>query len=635
GGGGGGVSGKSEGAATLVRHLCIDFICAFMDSGDNSIQAQMLAGARGGGVLGLPLRGALWRDPPNTALLFVETLRLRLLLNRRVSRRSKADFFNQGNIEHLRKVYDGSPPQLYQSVHNLMRSLLCDPSTSPFLMVTTPASNAMFVRGGRDCRVRGRGAVVVTSPRVLLRGLACLGGHDDLSRRQLVVDLLQRCPSLFPGYLRVSFVSASLEPKATYRCLQTYTLLSNLLREVPLDLSLVENASTSTNSNGKTLGSQVVLSPETLLGGVMPPGLGKKELTKGVLSGNALLQASTMTLIADILDRGARVAHLITLQKRGKNVVASVLVPLRQRLPEVQTLLGLRDKLGGGKGGGDNSGADPRAMKGQEEGAGGDGEEGKGGEGEEEEEGPSQGTFLRWRLLSLLSRYADCIPGAIAASGFDFLKLLPNPGGGGDSGNQGGGMQALPPLLQLETMRLLSKPGSGTEVKGSRYEGEGEPGVWVDLATPAAVGAFVRLVGEAVDGQNVFLMEGVKWAEEGMIELLGSGAGDICGGNVAADDWEVEFSPLAVAAVMALAQEKLPRFSYTLKVPPKDSPEEATLTVGDDDTAPATARSTPAPAALAPALPSEAIRLFAGAGARLLHLHHHPVPFAGLCLALA
>lgn len=65
---------------------------------------QMVTGARGGGALGLVFRGSLWRDPEPTCLMVVETLHRRLLRNRRVSRRAKADFFSSGTIEHLRKV---------------------------------------------------------------------------------------------------------------------------------------------------------------------------------------------------------------------------------------------------------------------------------------------------------------------------------------------------------------------------------------------------------------------------------------------------------------------------------------------------------------------------------------------------
>lgn len=69
---------------------------------------QMVSGARGG-PLGLIFRGSLWRDPPGTALLVVETLHRRLLLARRVARRSKADFFSAYIMEHLQKAGNTLP----------------------------------------------------------------------------------------------------------------------------------------------------------------------------------------------------------------------------------------------------------------------------------------------------------------------------------------------------------------------------------------------------------------------------------------------------------------------------------------------------------------------------------------------
>lgn len=73
-------------------------------SEDPALQTQMISGARGGGTLGLIFRGSLWRDSAATALLVVKTLHRHLLRSRRVSRRSKAEFFTSTNIEHLRKV---------------------------------------------------------------------------------------------------------------------------------------------------------------------------------------------------------------------------------------------------------------------------------------------------------------------------------------------------------------------------------------------------------------------------------------------------------------------------------------------------------------------------------------------------
>ncbi|CAN0549031.1 unnamed protein product, partial [Ectocarpus sp. 8 AP-2014] len=67
-------------------------------------------------------------------------------------------------------------------------------------------------------------------------------------------------------------------------------------------------------------------------------------------------------------------------------------------MPDLQTLLGLRDKIGVGAG--DAS----KAPGGQH---------------------VDRAVVLRWRVLSLLDRYARVIPSSVAAARFDFLKLLP------------------------------------------------------------------------------------------------------------------------------------------------------------------------------------------------------------------
>lgn len=152
-------------------------------------------------------------------------------------------------------------------------------------------------------------------------------------------------------------------------------------------------------------------------------------------------QAATMNLMAAILDRALRVARAAT---SAASAAGDMVALLRQRMPEAQTLLGLRDKIGGaGSAGGEHD------------------DDGDG-------DGDGKAIFLRWRLLSLLDRYARVIPGAIAVARFDFLKLLPCPsvpvGGAGGRGRGGGresgiSLATMPPPVQLATLRLLARDG--------------------------------------------------------------------------------------------------------------------------------------------------------------------------------
>lgn len=111
------------------------------------------------------------------------------------------------------QVFDDTPPLLYETLHSLMLSLLCDPALSPFLTEVPPTGVAMSSSsslsslsspscftapadgiaancdkrsepGGPDVR---RNSAVVSWPRPLLAGLACLGAHEDLRQRGLVL----------------------------------------------------------------------------------------------------------------------------------------------------------------------------------------------------------------------------------------------------------------------------------------------------------------------------------------------------------------------------------------------------------------------------------------------------------------
>eukprot|EP00904_Undaria_pinnatifida_P005575 jgi/Undpi1/2147/HiC_scaffold_12.g05533.m1 len=519
-------NGRERKGSQDIRHLSVEFLCAFMDSEDSALQMQMVTGARGGGSLGLIFRGSLWRDLEATSLLVVETLHRRLLRNRRVSRRAKADFFSAATIEHLRKVFDNASPPLYESLHGFMSSLLCNPAISPFLIEVEVRDSGSGSSGssGRGSSIKragdGRDRAVVSWPRPLMAGLACLGAHADLGQRELLLSALNTCPSLLGPYLR-SLSLGMLEARPTYHLLQTYSLLSVVLRVVPVarspngDVAAAVGAAAAAAEaavgGGRGAGGSMGegKAGEVLLSTVMPAALSKKELTKGVLSGSSLLQAATMNLMASILDRSARVTRAAVAataatanRKRngdshdvmatatdGADIttaalplpigVAGMVSQLRQRMPEVQTLLGLRDKLGDGSSrasGGDGGGGDDKAA------------------------------VLRWRLLTVLDRYARAIPGALAASRFDFLKLLPPLSGGGATSTVGGagagaaaggagaavsatvsatGLETLHPLVQLATFRLLSREGvlASTQMTGGGAGASGYSSGWLAQKT--------------------------------------------------------------------------------------------------------------------------------------------------------
>lgn len=265
--------------------------------------------------------------------------------------------------------------------------------------------------------------------------------------KQREQSTLGTCPSLLGPYLRTFNV---LEARPTYRLLQTYSLVSVLLREVPV--ARVSSAGEDGTAGGNSAGQALIMT-------VMPAALNKKELTRGVLSGNSLLQAVTMDLMASILDRARRVATAaaaaVSSPQPSPTVAGELTSLLRQRMPEVQTLLSLRDKIGGGGGGSD---------------------------------GGVRVVALKWRLLSLLDRYARVLPAAVAATRFDFLKLLPSalapPAPAEASSSSGGAVADVHPLVQLVTLQLLSREGV---VVGGVQQSSGSSG-WLSHKAAAGTG---------------------------------------------------------------------------------------------------------------------------------------------------
>lgn len=319
-----------------------------------------------------------------------------------------------------------------------------------------------------------------------------------------------------------------------------------------------------------------------------------------------------MNLMASILDRSMRVCRAATAVAGASSsappvqaAAGDMISALRQRMPEVQTLLGLRDKLGGG--GGKSSPGTQQTDK---------------------------VIALRWRLLSLLDCYARVIPSAVVASRFDFLKLLASSVGGES------GLSNMHPLVQLATLRLLARDGvvatptassgggggarssgwlveitgasgggagSGLDAARSKQDsadrtplgavlkvaleapsqetrlaaralavralqslgivtvparrwvsgggsgddlavmgavGEGEAGVWLDFLTPQAVGALVFLARDAFADARTLMAAGIRAAERAIVDMpfLVEGYADGDTGNDRREgDWEVEF----------------------------------------------------------------------------------------------
>lgn len=99
------------------------------------------------------------------------------------------------------QVFDDAPSRLYESLHSLITSLLCDPTTSPFLLPAPTTSRATSDVAAATAALRphdgssldvvdnvhDQDQAVVTWLRPLISGLGCLGAHEDLGQKEIVL----------------------------------------------------------------------------------------------------------------------------------------------------------------------------------------------------------------------------------------------------------------------------------------------------------------------------------------------------------------------------------------------------------------------------------------------------------------
>lgn len=139
--------------------------------------------------------------------------------------------------------------------------------------------------------------------------------HPSLSMHALHQSALRTCPALVGPYLR-SISAEVLQARPSYQLLQTYSLLSFVLREAPVSLVVDKGRpaapawrhgyETGSGVEAFILGGRGRSGGEVLLATVIPLALSKKELTKGVLSANSLLQVTSTQEHRCLLSSGHR-----------------------------------------------------------------------------------------------------------------------------------------------------------------------------------------------------------------------------------------------------------------------------------------------------------------------------------------
>ncbi|CAM9132591.1 unnamed protein product, partial [Phaeothamnion confervicola] len=251
--------------------------------------------------------------------------------------------------------------------------------------------------------------------RVLCRALPWLDAANDPNQRAVVLAALSACPDVVPAYL-ASFGTDALAPRANSAdCLATYRLLARVLAAAPLG-DVPARA-------GRAAARMTPM--DAFLRVALPPALNKAVLTKGVLIGDGVLQAAVFRVAALALQRCGRLVRALEgsvvpsagSAAAGVSRLAAAVATgsdlrhaLRNRLPEVQTLVSLRARL-------DPSVTAVAISAAATAAAGGNVEGGS--------EKNGQGVSLYALLLRLLRLYQRWVPEAVAAASYDMLKLLP------------------------------------------------------------------------------------------------------------------------------------------------------------------------------------------------------------------
>jgi hypothetical protein len=504
----------------------MEMVEALLGSPDYLLQLRT---AQSPGLLPLLASQPIADHDPLIALLIIRIFVQHILLNGRLPRRVRAVAFEGGAAEQLvLAAHSAASEDVREAALEALHLLVADGRVSPWLREGTSGGLNHVLR--TLCRFG------------LAEGHA---GREPL-RNLLEVGLLAS-PSLVVPYMRsLGGSSGILDPRPDSACLKAYRFVAWLVETAPLPtkVDLVHGDD-----------------PQHLLGWVMPAALGKRELTKAVLHANILVCCAGTAVTHAVLERVGRMSS------PGDAIRDTV----RHRLPEIQTLLSMRGRLGGS--------IDASTTASADEDAGFDGivdiAQSAG------ENFAVKARVMVWRrLLSLLRAYQATLPEAVYAANFDFSKLLPPLPA----------FLAAPVVLQQELLHLLSEadPRRVTWMRSSRSSespssaleivlsvmtdtphpmvkvvaesavqcalvGSGalktpdEAGVWaLSIEGSEDAAALTQIVSKVASDPLQFSIRGGELAELGLSKWFP---------DHELTSWDEEFSPLIVGALIAIAGE--------------------------------------------------------------------------------
>jgi hypothetical protein len=406
------------------------------------------------------------------------------------------------------------------------------------------AGTAAAAEAGRVRGARGVMAVV--------RLLLALAGSEDGVQQQLALEILEAHPDVAAPFMRR--FNQTWEARPSFMGLSSYLFLARLLRAEPPDAAALFALEDDAGGQGQqqrgrrgpgageatAAANAAAEGVERVLGGLIPSGLGKRELTKAILGQSPLLQRTGLLLLGHALRRAQA-----AIAQAPPSMARALRLALPHRLPDLQAVLAVRSRCGG-------QGAAPP---------------------------PTWGPQMLTLVLRVLRAYQAVVPEAVQAFRFDFLRLLPEqqPYQQQPPASDTSGVATLPAHVQWELLCLLDALGPerlqwlppDTQAWSSSSSsggggGGGSAGVWGLGSGGTAFRQVLRLFGQTRDRRIYFLVRRV------LLGVIQSKVGDVDTGlgDALLDAWDggPEAAALLESALRLAANRPYPFSLLVLKL---------------------------------------------------------------------
>jgi len=194
-----------------VRTQYLRFALAFLKVGDSVLLQEVLS------IQGFvsSFVKTIEQDPFEIIEEFLNTLREKVAVNKHLSRKTKASFFNGYFLEQVAKLYESSNERIKKCAHNFLTILCCSEDG----LCSIKHSSKQKMSSETPAKVKFRN-------KTILRLLSCLKPSSDLLQQSLALGILSLCPELIPTYLKDA--SLSFEPRFSMKWLENMSFLTKL-----------------------------------------------------------------------------------------------------------------------------------------------------------------------------------------------------------------------------------------------------------------------------------------------------------------------------------------------------------------------------------------------------------------------